>query len=72
MPNKIDLDFYETVIIYHVLKDDSYLGSIVDILDVKLFNNRDIRSIVKIICKFYDLYQNDLVDGVKIGVLNVR
>jgi len=54
MPNKIDLDFYETVIIYHVLTDDSYLGSIVDILDVKLFNNRDIRSIVKIICKFYE------------------
>lgn len=50
---KIDLDFYETVVLYHVLLDESYLGSIVDNLDQTLFNNNDIRNIIKVVVDFY-------------------
>ena len=51
--SKIDLDFYETVVLYHSLIDESYLGSIIDNLDPTLFNNKDIRNIVKVVIDFY-------------------
>jgi replicative DNA helicase len=50
---KIDLDFYENVVIYHSLVDPHYLGGIVDYLDPALFKNQDIRSIIKIITIFF-------------------
>ena len=50
---KIDLDFYENVVIYNCLTDSHYLGSVVDFLDPTLFKNKDIRSVVQIITKFY-------------------
>jgi replicative DNA helicase len=49
----LDLDFYETVIAYNCLLDSTYLSSIVDYLDVRFFKNRDIKSIVSIIIKFF-------------------
>lgn len=50
---KLDLDFYETVIIYNCLVNPHYLGSVVDYLSPSLFKNKDIRSIIKIISSFY-------------------
>jgi replicative DNA helicase len=50
---KIDLDFYESVIVYNCLVDPHYLGTVVDHLTPSLFKNRDIRSVVKIISDFY-------------------
>lgn len=50
---KIDLDFYETVIIYNCLLDSQYLGGVIDFLDLSLFKNNDIRAVVGIISKFY-------------------
>ena len=50
---KIDLDFYETVIIYNCLVDPHYLGSVVDYLSPNFFKNKDIRSIIKLISNFY-------------------
>jgi len=47
---KLDLDFFETVIIYKCLSDEMYLASIVDILELRFFkdkNNRDIYNIIK-------------------------
>jgi replicative DNA helicase len=47
---KLDLDFFETVIIYKCLSDEIYLASIVDILELRFFkdkNNRDIYNIIK-------------------------
>jgi replicative DNA helicase len=50
---KIDLDFYENVIIYHSLIDPHYLGGVVDYLDPSLFKNKDISVIIKIITSFF-------------------
>tara|TARA_A100001011_G_scaffold392583_1_gene480489 strand:+ start:118 stop:1476 length:1359 start_codon:yes stop_codon:yes gene_type:complete len=51
--SKLDLDFYEQVIIYNVLTNETYLASIVDVLDAKYFNNISIRSIIDIIKDFH-------------------
>jgi replicative DNA helicase len=50
---KIDLDFYETVVIYNCLVDPHYLGGVVDYLSPSLFHNKDIRRVVGIISNFY-------------------
>ena len=49
----IDLDFYETVVIYNCLLDAVYLASIIDHLDVKFFKNKDIKNIINIILTFF-------------------
>lgn len=49
----LDLDFYETVVIYNCLVDATYLSSIVDYLEVKFFKNKDIQNIIKIIIDFF-------------------
>lgn len=50
---KLDLDFYETVVIYNCLVNPHYLGSVVDYLSPNFFKNKDIRSIIKLISNFY-------------------
>lgn len=51
---KIDLDFFEKVIIQHCLKKDSaYLASIIDYLDKSLFKDEHISEIIDIIKTFY-------------------
>jgi replicative DNA helicase len=50
---KLDLDFYEKVIVYNCIFDESYLGSVIDYLKEDLFSDKDIKSIVGIIRDFY-------------------
>jgi replicative DNA helicase len=50
---KIDLDFYESVVVYNCLTDPHYLSGVVDYLSPSLFRNKDIRSVVGIISRFY-------------------
>ena len=50
---KLDSDFFEVIIIYNLLTDDRYLGTLVDVLDPKFFKNNHIKSIVKIINDFF-------------------
>lgn len=50
---KLDLDFYEKVIVYNALLDGSYLGSIIEYLDDNLFSNKDIKAVISIIKDFY-------------------
>jgi len=50
---KIDLDFYENIIIYNCLTDPHYLGSVVDYLKPSLFKNKDIRAVIGVISTFY-------------------
>jgi replicative DNA helicase len=51
---KIDLDFFEKVIIQHCLKKDSvYIASIIDYLDKSLFKDSNIGEIINIIKSFY-------------------
>lgn len=49
----LDLDFYETVVIYNCLMDSVYLAGIVDYLDVRFFKNKDIKNIISIIVNFF-------------------
>jgi replicative DNA helicase len=50
----LDLDFYETVILYNCLLDAGYLSAIIDHLEVKFFKNRDTQSVIKIILEFFN------------------
>ena len=50
---KIDLDFYEKVVIYNCLLDSGYLGSIIDYINEDVFNDKDIKSVIGIIKDFY-------------------
>ena len=50
---KIDLDYYEKVIIYNSLFNSEYLGSIIDFIDESLFSDKDIKAVIGIIKDFY-------------------
>lgn len=49
----IDNSFYETVIAYNMLTDEPYLASIIDHLDEKFFEDKDIASVVNLMTDFY-------------------
>ncbi|NDB81415.1 MAG: hypothetical protein EB127_01510 [Alphaproteobacteria bacterium] len=49
----LDLDFYETVVVYNCLLDSVYLSSVVDHLDTRYFKNKDIKNIITIILNFF-------------------
>ena len=55
MVSKLDLDFYEKVVVYHCLTDEVYLGSIIDHISPDYFSNPNVT------CK----------NGSACGVLNV-
>jgi replicative DNA helicase len=50
---KLDLDFFENVILYKSLTDDTYLASIIDYIKPDYFKNKDIKNIFKVIKEFY-------------------
>jgi replicative DNA helicase len=50
---QLDADYYESVMAYNMLLDESYLANIIDHIDPKFFNNKDISSVVEIIIDFY-------------------
>lgn len=50
---KLDLDFYEKVVIYNSIFNQEYLGSIIDYLKEDLFSDKDIKSVVGILKDFY-------------------
>jgi replicative DNA helicase len=49
----LDSDFYEIVIAYNMLTDEPYLASIIDHLDGKYFNDKNIARIINLITEFY-------------------
>ncbi len=53
--SKIDLDFFEKVVLQQCLKkDNTYLCAVVEHLDKELFKNPDIAAIIGVIKSFYD------------------
>jgi replicative DNA helicase len=50
---KLDLDFYEKVILYNCIFDSGYLASVIDYIKDDLFSDKDIKSVVGIIKDFY-------------------
>jgi replicative DNA helicase len=54
---KIDSGFFEKVIIYHALTDESYLASIVEHVQPEYFENSSIRAVMGIVSDFYEKRQ---------------
>ena len=54
MSSKIDLDFYEKVIMYHCLTDEAYLASIIDYMDPVYFNNQHIKNLTGIVVDYFN------------------
>jgi replicative DNA helicase len=52
--SKLDLDFFETIIAYKSITDESYLASIVNYVKPIYFKDKDIRSIFDIIKSFFE------------------
>lgn len=51
---RLDLEFYEQVVIYNILTDETYLASIIDNLEDKYFSDENIKSVIGIIKEFYN------------------
>ena len=51
---KLDLDYFETVIAYKSLTDETYLASIIDYIKPIYFKNKDIKAVFTIIRDFYE------------------
>ena len=54
MVSKIDLDFYEKVVVYHCLTDEVYLGSIIDHISPDYFSNKHIKSVIQVVTDFFN------------------
>ena len=50
---KLDNDFFEILVIYNMLTDDQYLGTLVDVLKPEYFKDKNIKTVVDIIAQFY-------------------
>lgn len=52
--SKLDLDYFETIVAYKSLTDETYLASIIDNIKPSYFKNKDIKEIFQIIVNFYN------------------
>tara|TARA_R110002050_G_scaffold6130_3_gene25957 strand:- start:2867 stop:4198 length:1332 start_codon:yes stop_codon:yes gene_type:complete len=50
---KIDNQFFEIVIAYHLLTNEEYLGTVIDTIDTRYFSNKDIKVVVELITDFF-------------------
>tara|TARA_R100000808_G_C2155447_1_gene167977 strand:+ start:4123 stop:5454 length:1332 start_codon:yes stop_codon:yes gene_type:complete len=50
---KLDTDFFEIVVIYNMLTNPEYLGTLVDTIEPRYFKNKQISSIVELITDFF-------------------
>ena len=55
--SRLDLDYFENVIVYKSLTDSTYLSSIVDFVKPEYFKTKNIASIFKIISEFHSKRQ---------------
>ena len=51
--NSLDLEYYENVVLYKSITDPRYLGSIIDHIQPRYFENKSYRSIISIIKAFF-------------------
>lgn len=51
--NQVDFNFFETIIAFNCLKNETYMASIIDYIKPEYFNNKKINSVLTIICDFY-------------------
>lgn len=57
--SKIDLDYYEKIVVYNSLFNPSYLGSIIDYIGQEHFNDKNKKAVIKIIKEYY-LKRNEI------------
>ena len=50
---KIDWDYYEAIIAFGILTDESYLASVIDYIKPIYFNDKDIGRVTGLICDYY-------------------
>ena len=53
MDKKLDTDFFEKVVIYNLLTNPSYLGTVIGTVQPEFFNDKNTSNIVKVICDFF-------------------
>ena len=53
-PNKLDLDFFETIFLYNALGDPEYLSSVISYIDSSFFNDKNIGRVVSSISQFFN------------------
>ena len=51
--SKLDLDFFENILLYNALTDQEYLSSIISYIEPSLFNDKNIGKIIDGIGKFF-------------------
>ena len=57
MAKKLDLDFFETIILYQCLAGNSeYVATVAEYLDPKYFRDGNVRPIIEIISEYYEEY----------------
>ena len=52
-PAKLDLDFFETVLLFNALADQEYLSSIISYVDPSLFNDKNIGKVMGRLSEFF-------------------
>jgi len=52
-PSKLDLDYYENIILFNSLLSQEYLSSIIEYADPTYFNDKSIQTIFKCITSFF-------------------
>lgn len=55
--SKLDLDYFENIVIYKSLTDSTYLSSVVDYIKPEYFKTKNIASVFGIITEFYNKRQ---------------
>jgi replicative DNA helicase len=53
-PHKLDLDYFETILLYNALSNPEYLSSIVSHIDPLLFNDKNVGKIIEKIGTFFN------------------
>jgi len=54
MSSKLDLDYYENIILFNSLLSQEYLSSIIEYTDPEYFNDRNIKTVFKAIVLFFN------------------
>ena len=52
--SKLDLDFFETILLYNALGDSEYLSSIISYVDQSFFNDKNIGRVIGGLTKFFN------------------
>lgn len=53
---KLDLNYFENILVYQSLTNTSYLADIIEYIKLDYFNNNDIRAVFKVIKEYYKQY----------------